>query len=62
MKTAVVPLTAEHPRWGEAAAFAEALYGELYFPALKLLTGDETNEKIRTFIGSTIDAQFIPFV
>ena len=24
MKTAVVPLTAEHPRWGEAAAFAEA--------------------------------------
>lgn len=45
-----------------AAAFAEALYGELYFPALKLLTGDETNEKIRAFISSTIDAQFIPFV
>ncbi len=30
--------------------------------ALKLLTGDETNEKIRAFIGSTIDAQFVPFV
>ena len=45
-----------------AAAFAEALYGELYFPALKLLTGDETNEKINAFIGSTIDAQFVPFV
>ena len=45
-----------------AAAFAETLYGELYFPALKLLTGDETNEKIRAFIDSTIDAQFVPFV
>ena len=45
-----------------AAAFAEALYGELYFSALKLLTGDETNEKIRAFIGSTIDAQFVSFV
>ncbi len=45
-----------------AAAFAETLYGELYFPALKLLTGDKTNEKIRAFISGTIDAQFVPFV
>ena len=33
-----------------AVAFAETIYGELYFPALKLLTGDETNEKIKSFI------------
>ena len=45
-----------------AAAFAETIYGELYFPALKLLTGDETNEKIKSFIGNLIDELYVPFV
>ena len=61
IKTELQPGSAD-PAVITAAAFAEALYGELYFPALKLLTGDETNAKIRTFIGGTIDAQFVPFV
>ena len=45
-----------------AAAFAETIYGELYFPALKLLTGDETNEKIKSFVGNLIDELYVPFV
>ena len=45
-----------------AAAFAETIYGELYFPALKLLTGDDTNEKIKSFVGNLIDEQYVPFV
>ncbi len=45
-----------------AAAFAETIYGELYFPALKLLTGDETNEKIKSFVGNLIEEQYVPFV
>ena len=61
IKTELQPGSAD-PAVITAAAFAEALYGELYFSALKLLTGDETNEKIRAFIGSTIDAQFVSFV
>ena len=45
-----------------AAAFAETIYGELYFPALKLLTGDKTNEKIKSFVGNLIDELYVPFV
>lgn len=45
-----------------AAAFAEAIYGELYFPALKLLTRDETNQKIKIFIRNLIDELYVPFV
>ena len=61
IKTELQPGSAD-PAAITALAFADVLYSELYFPALKLLTGDETNEKIRTFISSTIDAQFVPFV
>ena len=45
-----------------AAAFAETIYGELYFPALKLLTGVKTNEKIKSFVGNLIDELYVPFV
>ncbi len=45
-----------------AAAFAETLFGELYFPALKLLTGNDTNERIRSFVGNLIDELFVPIV
>lgn len=61
IKTELQPGSAD-PAVITALAFADVLYSELYFPALKLLTGDETNEKIRAFISSTIDAQFVPFV
>lgn len=44
------------------ATFADTIYGELYFPALKLLTGDETNQKIKTFIWNLIDELYVPFV
>ncbi len=43
-----------------AAAFADTLYGELYFPAIKLLTGDEAGETTKSFIRRTIDEQFVP--
>ena len=45
-----------------AAAFAEVIYGELYFPALKQLTRDETNQKIKIFIRNLIDELYVPFV
>ena len=45
-----------------ATAFAEVIYGELYFPALKLLTRDETNQKIKIFIRNLIDELYVPFV
>ena len=45
-----------------AAAFADTLYNELYFPALRLLTGDETGKTVRSFISSTVDELFVPFV
>lgn len=45
-----------------AAAFAETIYGELYFPSLKLFTGDVTNEKIKTFVGNQVDGMFVPYV
>ncbi len=45
-----------------AAAFADTLYNELYFPAIKLLTGDETGKSAKSFIGKTVDELFVPFV
>ena len=45
-----------------AAAFADTLYGELYFPAIKLLTGDETGKAAQAFISSTVDELFVPRV
>jgi len=49
-----------HPAVITAAAFADTLYGELYFPAIKLLTGDETEKTAKAFIKRTIDEQFTP--
>ena len=43
-----------------AAAFAEILYRELYFPALKLLTGAEDTDLIEAFIDKSIDERFVP--
>ena len=43
-----------------AAAFAEILYRELYFPALKLLAGAEDTDLIEAFIDKSIDERFIP--
>ena len=49
-----------NPASATAAAFAEVLYRELYFPALKLLAGDGNTTRIRTFIDKSIDKQFVP--
>ena len=43
-----------------AASFAEVLYRELYFPALKLLAGEENTPAIRAFIGKSIEERFLP--
>ena len=42
-----------------AAAFAEVLYRELYFPALKLLAGDRSTELIKSFIDRSLDERFV---
>lgn len=54
--------SSSHPAAITAAAFADTVYGELYFPAIKLLTGDETGENCKSFIWKTIEDQFIPMV
>lgn len=43
-----------------AVTFAEVLYKELYFPALKLLAGDGNTESIKAFIAKSIEEQLIP--
>ena len=43
-----------------AVTFAEVLYKELYFPALKLLAGDGNTELIKAFISKSIDERFVP--
>ena len=58
---------AENHNWDDpavitAAAFADVLYGELYFPAIKLMTGDIDSGKTKAFIRKTLDEQFVPFV
>ena len=45
-----------------AAAFADTLYNELYFPAIKLLTGDDTGKAAKSFISSIVDDLFVPYV
>ena len=53
---------ADSPAMVTAAAFADTLLGELYFPALKLMTGDRDGSKAKAFIAKTLDAHFVPFI
>ena len=55
-------LSGSNPAAITAVTFAEVLYKELYFPALKLLAGDANTELIKVFIAKSIDEQYIPFV
>lgn len=55
-------LGADNPAVVTAAAFADTLYGELYFPAIKLMTGDKDSSKTKAFIEKTLDEYFVPFV
>ena len=43
-----------------AASFADVLYRELYFPALRLLARDGSTDLIKAFIARSIDEQFVP--
>lgn len=43
-----------------ASSFADTLYSELYFPAIKLLTCDETGKAAKAFIDTTVDELFVP--
>lgn len=51
--------SADHSAVITVAAFADTLYGELYFPAIKLLTGDSDSSKTKAFIEKTLDEQFV---
>lgn len=57
---AAAPGTASGALINTAAAFAENIFAELYFPALKLLTADPSGKAVRTFLDQTLSEQFVP--